>query len=196
MPLLFHIHPVIARYMPYFIFMTSRPCGPRRISLIKVKMANQNTGVMSTPKAGGMEPLTSRKRGSVGHATIFQGSLLRSVSGYQEATTRQSWNRKNQIRMIPFKAVFSPLVFGTYHGKRKEIQKRTQNECCRLNPTFRLCQNQSRSVRKHWRDVEREINEGRTIHQVEGRNWPGAGSDDRRRWADESRNLACRQQEN
>jgi hypothetical protein len=76
--------------MPYFNFMTNNPCCPSRISFRKVKMANQKTGVMSTPKAGGMVPLTSRNSGSDGQATMAQGNSFKLVSGYHEATTRQS----------------------------------------------------------------------------------------------------------
>ncbi len=57
---------------------------------MNVKIANQNTGVMSTPKAGGICPLTSLSKGSDGQATIAQGNSLRLVSGYQDATTRHS----------------------------------------------------------------------------------------------------------
>jgi len=57
---------------------------------MNVKIANQNTGVMSTPKAGGICPLTSLNKGSDGQATIAQGNSLRLVSGYQDATTRHS----------------------------------------------------------------------------------------------------------
>jgi hypothetical protein len=60
--------------MPYFIFMTSNPCCPRRISFRKVNMANQKTGVISTPNAGGMVPLTNLNNGSEGHAIMAHGN--------------------------------------------------------------------------------------------------------------------------
>jgi hypothetical protein len=59
-----------------------------------VKIANQKTGVISTPKAGGMLPLTNRRSGSDGHATIAHGNSFRFVSGYHEATTRQSCEKR------------------------------------------------------------------------------------------------------
>lgn len=70
--------------------MTNKPCCPNKISLMNVKIANQNTGVMSTPKAGGILPFASLNKGSDGHATIAQGNSLSLVSGYQDATTRHS----------------------------------------------------------------------------------------------------------
>ncbi len=57
---------------------------------MKVKIPNQNTGVISTPKAGGMAPFTSPRKGSVGHAMILHGTSFKFVSGYHEATTRHS----------------------------------------------------------------------------------------------------------
>ena len=82
--------------IPYFIFMTNKPCCPSKISLINVKIASQNTGVISTPKAGGMLPFASLNRGSEGHATIAHGNSFRFVSGYHDATTRQSCSWKSQ----------------------------------------------------------------------------------------------------
>ena len=57
---------------------------------MNVNMANQNTGVISTPNAGGIFPLASFSNGSEGHATITQGNEFKFVSGYQDETTRQS----------------------------------------------------------------------------------------------------------
>lgn len=57
---------------------------------MNVKIANQKTGVMSTPNAGGILPFASLNKGSDGHATTAHGNSLRLVSGYQEATTRHS----------------------------------------------------------------------------------------------------------
>jgi len=55
-----------------------------------VKIPNQKTGVMSTPKAGGIFPFASFNKGSDGHATITHGNSVSFVSGYQDETTRQS----------------------------------------------------------------------------------------------------------
>ena len=63
---------------------------------MNVKIASQNTGVMSTPKAGGMLPFTSRKSGSDGHATIAHGNSFKLVSGYQDATTLHSCESKQE----------------------------------------------------------------------------------------------------
>jgi hypothetical protein len=57
---------------------------------MNVNIANQNTGVISTPNAGGIFPLASLNKGSDGHATIAQGNVFKFVSGYQDETTRQS----------------------------------------------------------------------------------------------------------
>jgi hypothetical protein len=68
---------------------------------MNVKIANQNTGVMSTPKAGGICPFTSLNNGSDGHATTAHGNSLRFVSGYQDATTRHSCFSKEQAQKQP-----------------------------------------------------------------------------------------------
>lgn len=81
--------------------MTRRPCCPSRISFRNVNIANQKTGVMSTPKAGGTTPFTSRSNGSVGHATKTHGTALRFVSGYQDATTRHSIANDIKFRKGP-----------------------------------------------------------------------------------------------
>ena len=57
-------------------------------------MASHTIGVMSTPNAGGTAPRMARSSGSVGHAAKLKGSLLRSVFGYHEITTRQSLHRE------------------------------------------------------------------------------------------------------
>lgn len=87
--------------------MTSNPCCPNKISLINVKIANQNTGVMSTPNAGGILPFASLKKGSDGHATIAHGNSLRFVSGYQDETTRHS-----MVKDIKFKNGPSTVAVG------------------------------------------------------------------------------------
>ena len=76
--------------MPYLIFIVSKPCCPNKISLINVKTATQKTGVISTPKAGGILPRTALNKGSVGHAMILHGISFRLVLGYHEATTRHN----------------------------------------------------------------------------------------------------------
>jgi hypothetical protein len=81
--------------------MTNSPCCPNKISLINVKIANQKTGVMSTPKAGGILPFASLNKGSDGHATIAHGNSLRFVSGYQEETTRQSIAKDMKFKKGP-----------------------------------------------------------------------------------------------
>mmetsp|Transcript_4164 Transcript_4164/g.10814 ORF Transcript_4164/g.10814 Transcript_4164/m.10814 type:complete len:171 (+) Transcript_4164:243-755(+) len=81
--------------------MTNKPCCPSKISLMNVKIANQNTGVMSTPKAGGMLPFASLNRGSDGHATMAHGNSLRFVSGYHDATTRHSIAKDMKFRKGP-----------------------------------------------------------------------------------------------
>jgi len=60
---------------------------------MNVKIANQKTGVISTPKAGGIFPFASLRRGSDGHATTAQGNSFSFVSGYQDATTRHSYGQ-------------------------------------------------------------------------------------------------------
>lgn len=91
--------------------MTNNPCCPSRISLMNVKIANQNTGVMSTPKAGGICPFTSLNNGSDGHATTAHGNSLRFVSGYQDATTRHSIAKD-----IKFKNGPSAAAVGATHA--------------------------------------------------------------------------------
>jgi hypothetical protein len=63
-----------------------------------VNIANQNTGVMSTPNAGGMTPLTNLSRGSDGHATINHGNSFNFVSGYHDATTRHNCEKQRKER--------------------------------------------------------------------------------------------------
>ena len=81
-------------------------------------MATQNTGVMSTPKAGGMLPLTTLSNGSVGHATTFQGNSFRFVSGYHEATTRH-----NMANAMKFKNGPSTNAVGCTHASVSAITK-------------------------------------------------------------------------
>lgn len=90
---------------------------------MKVNIASQNTGVMSTPKAGGIDPLTNRNKGSVGHATIFHGSLFKSVSGYHDATTRHSYQ---PILFIVLVCIFS---IKTTNSRICEIVQRKRRRC-------------------------------------------------------------------
>jgi hypothetical protein len=53
-------------------------------------MANHTIGVISTPKAGGTDPLIILNNGSVGHTTILYGASFKFAFGYHEMTTRQS----------------------------------------------------------------------------------------------------------
>ena len=85
---LFLSHPFL---IPYFIFIVNKPCCPKRISLKNVNIASQTIGVISTPKAGGTDPLISLNNGSVGQATILYGGSLRLALGYHEITTRHSY---------------------------------------------------------------------------------------------------------
>ena len=52
---------------PHFMaIMVSTPCCPRKISRMKLRTAYITTGLMSTPKSGGVNPRTSLQKGSVG----------------------------------------------------------------------------------------------------------------------------------
>lgn len=79
------------RQIPYFIFIVNSPCCPSRISFTSVKNPNQTTGVISTPNAGGIEPLTNLKRGSVGQTATLNGNSFSSAEGYHDITMRQSF---------------------------------------------------------------------------------------------------------
>jgi hypothetical protein len=81
---------ILSLYIPYFIFIVSKPCCPNNISLRNVKIPNQTTGVMSTPNAGGTDPLTSLRKGSVGQTTKLNGSSFTFAVGYQESTILHS----------------------------------------------------------------------------------------------------------
>jgi hypothetical protein len=77
-------------HIPYLIFKVNRPCCPKRISCTNVKTATQKTGVMSTPNAGGTNPLTARRSGSVTTVKTSHGISVILTSGYQLSTTRAS----------------------------------------------------------------------------------------------------------
>jgi hypothetical protein len=55
------------------------------------KIPSHTTGVMSTPNAGGTDPLSSRKKGSVGQTTMLNGTSLTFADGYHESTMRHSY---------------------------------------------------------------------------------------------------------
>jgi hypothetical protein len=78
----------LSLYIPYLIFIVNKPCCPSRISWIKVKIASQKTGVMSTPNAGGTKPLATLRSGSVGTTKKIHGTSFTFVLGYHESTTR------------------------------------------------------------------------------------------------------------
>jgi hypothetical protein len=92
---------------------------------MNVKIANQNTGVMSTPKAGGICPFTSLNNGSDGHATTAHGNSLRFVSGYQDATTRHSCFSMEQAQKQPTRKNQSKLSSLFQRGKKQkdELEK-------------------------------------------------------------------------
>ena len=61
-------------------------------------MPNQTTGVISTPNAGGTDPLTRRSNGSVGQTTIEYGNSLTLKFGYHDNTMRHNyWHRFDDI---------------------------------------------------------------------------------------------------
>jgi hypothetical protein len=62
--------------------------------LKNVKIANHTIGVISTPNAGGTEPLITLNNGSVGHATILYGASFNFAFGYHEITTRHNYYLK------------------------------------------------------------------------------------------------------
>lgn len=53
---------------------------------------------MSTPKAGGMIPLTALSKGCVGMTNSSQGISVTSVSGYQDKTTRANMATHKKFR--------------------------------------------------------------------------------------------------
>ena len=73
------------------------PCWPVTISRRKLKIITQTIDDMSTPNAGGIRLRTGLSNGSVGHAMILYGNLLRSVFGYQEITVL---NINNKLRIF------------------------------------------------------------------------------------------------
>ena len=56
-------------------------------------MPNQTTGVISTPNAGGTDPLTNRSNGSVGQTMMLNGNSFRLADGYQDSTIRHSFHQ-------------------------------------------------------------------------------------------------------
>ena len=91
--------------------MVNKPCCPSRISCTNVKTATQKTGVMSTPNAGGTNPLTARRSGSVTTVKISQGMVVILTSGYQLSTTRA-----NMATDMRFKKGSSTYTAGCTQG--------------------------------------------------------------------------------
>jgi len=87
--------------IPYLIFIVSNPCCPKNISFMNENNPNHTTGVMSTPKAGGTDPLNSLNSGSVGQTTILNGTSLTFVDGYHERTMRHSMAKEKKFRNGP-----------------------------------------------------------------------------------------------
>ena len=77
-------------HIPYLIFIVSNPCCPNKISFMKLNNPSHTTGVISTPNAGGTDPLTKRRSGSVGQTIRLNGSSLTFAVGYHERTIRHS----------------------------------------------------------------------------------------------------------
>jgi hypothetical protein len=71
-------------------------------------MANHTIGVISTPKAGGTDPLIILNNGSVGHTTILYGASFKFAFGYHEMTTRQSYMYIN--RWTCLKNVYKHII--------------------------------------------------------------------------------------
>eukprot|EP00977_Amphora_coffeiformis_P003642 scaffold710_cov171-Amphora_coffeaeformis.AAC.11 len=61
-------------------------------------MASQKIGVISTPNAGGMTPLTAFSKGCVGMTSKSQGISVTLVSGYQLSTTRANMAKQKKFR--------------------------------------------------------------------------------------------------
>ena len=60
----------------WFASSTRSPCGPNRISLMKLIIATQMTGATSTPPIGLIRLLVGPKTGSVGRTAMEYGNLL------------------------------------------------------------------------------------------------------------------------
>jgi len=69
--------------------------------LKKENIPSQTIGVMSTPNAGGIDPLIIFSNGSVGHTAILKGASLRLLPGYQDITMRQSMRTEKMLRNGP-----------------------------------------------------------------------------------------------
>mmetsp|Transcript_16805 Transcript_16805/g.35271 ORF Transcript_16805/g.35271 Transcript_16805/m.35271 type:complete len:164 (-) Transcript_16805:33-524(-) len=70
---------------------------------------------MSTPNAGGTDPLTKRRSGSVGHTTMLKGTLLMFADGYHERTIRHNIAKEKKLRNGP-----STKDSGWTHGSVSE----------------------------------------------------------------------------
>ena len=82
--------------IPYFIFIVNNPCCPNNISLMKLNNPSHTTGVISTPNAGGTDPLTNRSKGSVGQTIRLNGTSFKLAVGYQERTMRHNCRDNKQ----------------------------------------------------------------------------------------------------
>lgn len=87
--------------MPYFIFIVKSPCWPKKISFMNENSPNQTTGVISTPNAGGIDPLTNLSNGSVGHTIILKGTSFALALGYQDNTILHSMANEKKFRNGP-----------------------------------------------------------------------------------------------
>merc|ERR1719316_2024347 len=88
--------------------MESKPCGPTKISLIKLKIPTHTSGEMSTPATGGTTLRVTLSTGSVGFATRLHGSTVRSYLGNQESATRKRKSTVPIVRTLPSATFVGP----------------------------------------------------------------------------------------
>mmetsp|Transcript_38334 Transcript_38334/g.91796 ORF Transcript_38334/g.91796 Transcript_38334/m.91796 type:complete len:130 (+) Transcript_38334:844-1233(+) len=62
---------------------------------------NQTTGVISTPNAGGIDPLTNLSNGSVGHTIKLKGTSFALAVGYHDKTILHSMANEKKFRNGP-----------------------------------------------------------------------------------------------
>jgi len=67
---------------------------------MKLNNPNHTTGVMSTPNAGGTDPLNNRRKGSVGQTIRLNGSSFILAVGYHDSTMRHNCERTNKKNCI------------------------------------------------------------------------------------------------
>lgn len=75
-------------------------------------------GVISTPNAGGMTPLTARNKGSVGMTRRTQGKSVDFVVGYHERTTRA-----NMAKDMRFNKGSRKVAAGCTHASVSAIKR-------------------------------------------------------------------------